>query len=233
MGKYYFEFFTDDSSIDSIILSIFSNNENNIAGNEVSNISYTFKYYISNDNNFNIINTVDQKLGEEVEHKIVNLTENKKGIYIKFPKIIYKENVLTDSKYFLKLYPVEDRSLSIYNSICLFESEPYQIVELKNNESKNNYLEYTFLDFPENKNYLLIISSLSEELNIYKPIELSQYSKENNSKKKWIYIIIGISILIIIIIIIIFICKKIHSKNNNISEEGISFSNLDEYFKHK
>ena len=120
MGKYYFEFFTNDSSIDSIVLSIFSNNENNIAGNAVSNISYTFKYYISNDNNFNIINTVDQKLGEEVKHKTVNLTENKKGIYIKFPKIIYKENVLTDSKYFLKLYPVEDRSLSIYNSICLF-----------------------------------------------------------------------------------------------------------------
>ena len=232
MGKYYFEFFTDDSSIDSIVLSIFSNNENNIAGNEVLNISYTFKYYISNDNNFNIINTVDSKLGEKVEHKTVNLTENKTGIYIKFPKLIYKKNVLTDSKYFLKFYPIENRSLSIYNSICLFESEPYQIVELKNNESKNNYLEYTFSDFPENKTYLLIISSLSEELNIYKPIDLSQDSKENNSKnskKKWIYIIIGLAILIIIIIIIIiFIYKKIHSKNNNISEEGISFSNLNE-----
>ena len=172
MGKNYIEIQTKDSSINLIILSIFSTNGDHIAGSEPSKISYTFNYYTTSDNEFNIIDTYDLKLGENIAFNSENLNNNTKKLTFKIPKTIYSKNkqeVISDSKYFLKFYPIIKRRQKLYNTINLFEYNPYLVIELQNKVTVDNYLEFTITDFPNDQSFFLIISSLSNKLNTYKP----------------------------------------------------------------
>ena len=173
MGKDYIDIQIKNSSINSIILSIFSTNGDHIAGSEPSKISYTFNYYIITENEFNIINTYDLKFGENITFNSTVINETLKNLTIKFPQTIYNEKdkkIINESKYFLKFYPIVKKSQKLYNTINLFEYYPYLIIELQNKKTEDNCLEVSIPNFPNNQSYFLIISSLSNKLNTYKPI---------------------------------------------------------------
>ena len=176
MGKNqnYIDIKEKDDSISSILLSIFSTNGDHIAGTEPSKISYTFNYYITTDNEFNVINTIDLSFGEKINFE--SKTEgDKKNLTFSIPKTIYNETskkVISNAKYFFKFYPIIKRSQKLYNTISLFETNPYEIIEFKNIETEDNYLKCEISDFPNDQNYFVTISSLSEKLNTYKPFAI-------------------------------------------------------------
>ena len=174
MGKNYIDIKQKDDSITSILLSIFSTNGDHIAGSEPSKISYTFNYYITTDNEFNVINTIDLSFGEKINFE--SKTEgDKKNLTFSIPKTIYNETskkVISNAKYFFKFYPIIKRSQKLYNTISLFETNPYEIIEFKNIETQDNYLKCEISDFPNDQNYFVTISSLSEKLNTYKPFAI-------------------------------------------------------------
>ena len=171
MGKNYIDIQTEDSSINSIILSIFSKNSDHEAGSEINKNSYIFNYSITTDNDFNNINTYDLTLGENVTYYSEITSDTKKKITIEFPKIInnFTKEIVADSKYFFKFYPIFKRNQKLYNTINLFEENPYLTMEIENIKD-NNFLKCSISDFPNTQNYFLIISSLSENLNTYKPL---------------------------------------------------------------
>ena len=112
MGKNYIDIQIEDSSINSIILSIFSTNGEHIAGTEIAKNSYNFNYSITTDNDYNNINTYDFTLGENVSYSSEILSEDKKKITIEFPKTIFNftKEIIKNSKYFFKFYPIVKRN---------------------------------------------------------------------------------------------------------------------------
>ena len=112
MGKNYIDIQIEDSSINSIILSIFSTNVEHIAGTEIAKNSYNFNYSITTDNDYNNINTYDFTLGENVSYSSEILSEDKKKIIIEFPKTIFNftKEIIKNSKYFFKFYPIVKRN---------------------------------------------------------------------------------------------------------------------------
>ena len=168
MGKTYIDVIQandEEDKFDEVIISVFSNNEEHVAGTELTKLAYTIRYTSYSNYGIYDYNDVKEKNGEIT---IKQNEQNKQSLKVTLYPLQYKKNQDTqytkeNTRFLVKIYGFEKSRQKIYDSISLFE---YDTPKIYKEKMTNNESELTF-DFTIDitTNYFLTFYTVSEKTN--------------------------------------------------------------------
>ena len=185
MGKTYIDISQandEESKFKFLILSIFSTNGENIAGQEETKLCYTLRYSTYSDYgiySFNdIYNTGGAVEFERNEEDHRNITINFYPLQSK--KIDDDTYIPQNTRFALKVYPINKNKQKIYESISLFpDNEPELFMEKDINfQEIKGYFDF---QIDTNKNYFITLFTVSNnnyEILSYKNIKIPLVLKD-------------------------------------------------------
>ena len=186
MGKTYIDITQADTieeKNDYAIISIFSKNGGHIAGNELSKLAYEIRYTTYSDYGIYNFSDKDDGQGKGDVHMERFEKGNVSNIITTMNKLKFKKNddegyKEENTRFYMKLFPIEKKSQKIYESISLFESPAPKMY----NEDIDNEAKFNFTIDPES-NYFLTTYTVSSEINeiiSYKTLKLRRNKTTTN-----------------------------------------------------
>jgi hypothetical protein len=164
MGKTYIDITqssANETKFDKLILSIFSQNGEHIAGSEIRKLSYTIRYSTYSDYGIYNFNDIYNKEGEI---EVVQSEKDERNFTIKFYPLISTKNdgpdVQEKNRFFIKVYPIIKQKQKIYESISLFEDYNPEVFIEKNISNEND--TYFQIQVDPNKNHFFTIYTVSD-----------------------------------------------------------------------
>ena len=182
MGKTYIDITQaekEEEKFDSIIVSIFSKNIEHIAGNDMSKLNYVIRYTTYSDSGIYTFNDLSESEGNIEIIRNNNKDLNISNINILFKPLKYKKNegefIEEKTRFYMKLFPVAERSQKKYESIALFEEMIPILYQEEENQNQFNF------QVNSTDNYLLTTYTISNSINeilSYKTIKIRRLVPE-------------------------------------------------------
>ena len=167
MGKTYIDVTqinADKSKHEDLIISIFSNNINHVAGEQNNKLSYTLRFTTYSNYGLYYFNDVNEKNGLVT---VVRDAADAEKISVNFLPIQYKKDdgayTFEKTRFGVKVYEIIKTRQKIYDSIALFEDNLPKMYQEKESTDQNAL----YFDFKVNTstNYFLAIYTVSSVTN--------------------------------------------------------------------
>ena len=154
-----------DKLIDSILVSIFSSNQNYVASSDYSKLEYTLRYTRDSDYGLYEYRDLNEKY---CEFDIVQNDANANNIIINFSPIKTKKNgeqnyINEKTRFYLKAYSFDKKKEFIKGTVALLDKNVPSFLEEKTmSENAENKLKMNINIDSENNNYFFALYTISE-----------------------------------------------------------------------
>ena len=201
-----------------------------------SSLNYIFKVKSNKVNDFINYNINSNKVESKFTYK-----QSQSTLDLKIPKILNKEKTkAVPATYYIRIYPKtafdsKDNVNTIsFISYYAFSTYIYKIFEDKN-DSKNETINTTIENFPEDKAYIVSIIGVTsdennEEIFAYEPIVdpygIDKKQEEDNDHTYTIVLVISIVVVCIILAAIIYFVIRLMKRKQSLDDEIMRASRL-------